>query len=74
MDRNGLGICHYCDDVSSLSARRAWIEIAVNSASGTLSDVALRKESVDRNSVAFVFGFGAKLSLSARRAWIEILI
>ena len=34
--------------------------------------VALRKESVDRNSVAFVFGFGAKLSLSARRAWIEI--
>ena len=36
--------------------------------------VALRKESVDRNSVAFVFGFGAKLvSLSARRAWIEII-
>ena len=34
----------------SLSARRAWIEIAVDSASGTLSDtVALRKESVDRN-------------------------
>ncbi len=37
----------------SLSARRAWIEIdsAVDSASGTL--VALRKESVDRNSVPF---------------------
>ena len=57
----------------SLSARRAWIEIAVDSASGTLSDtslsarrawieisdiddkfgglmVALRKESVDRNT------------------------
>ena len=34
----------------SLSARRAWIEIDVDSASGTLSDtVALRKESVDRN-------------------------
>ena len=36
------------------------------------SEVALRKESVDRN----VFGFGAKLvhslSLSVRRAWIEI--
>ena len=35
-------------------------------------EVALRKESVDRN----VFGFGAKLvhslSLSARRAWIEM--
>ena len=25
--------------------------------------VALRKESVDRNSVAFVFGFGAKVAL-----------
>ena len=36
----------------SLSARRAWIEIDVNSASGTLSDVALRKESVDRNKTA----------------------
>ena len=37
---------------ASLSARRAWIEIDsdVNSASGTL--VALRKESVDRNSIA----------------------
>ena len=36
---------------TSLSARRAWIEIDVNSASGTLSDtVALRKESVDRNN------------------------
>ena len=35
--------------LTSLSARRAWIEIdsAVDSASGTL--VALRKESVDRN-------------------------
>ena len=36
----------------SLSARRAWIEIA----SGTLSDtsdvVALRKESVDRNTLS----------------------
>ena len=60
--------------MKSLSARRAWIEIA----SGTLSDtsdvVALRKESVDRN------GFGAKLvhsflsSLSARRAWIEMFL
>ena len=28
VDRNGLGLRHYCDDVSSLSARRAWIEIA----------------------------------------------
>ena len=27
VDRNGLGVCHYRDDVSSLSARRVWIEI-----------------------------------------------
>ena len=27
VDRNGLGICYYRDDVPSLSARRAWIEI-----------------------------------------------
>ena len=56
----------------SLSARRAWIEIDVSERESLAEEVALRKESVDRNSVAFVFGFGAKLSLSARRAWIEI--
>ena len=27
VDRNGLGFRHYRDDVASLSARRAWIEI-----------------------------------------------
>ena len=31
MDRNGLGVCYYGDDVSSLSARRAWIEIFIRS-------------------------------------------
>ena len=63
-----------CGLIMSLSARRAWIEIAVDSASGTLSDVALRKESVDRNK--YFFGPGRVLvqSLSARRAWIEILL
>ena len=58
--------------VESLSARRAWIEIA----SGTLSDtsdvVALRKESVDRNKHAEPARQVQGLSLSARRAWIEI--
>ena len=33
----------------SLSARRAWIEIATLSRLGTPKQVALRKESVDRN-------------------------
>ena len=37
-----------------------------------LVDVALRKESVDRNSAAGPAAAGAARSLSARRAWIEI--
>ena len=49
VDRNGLGICHYRDDVSSLSARRAWIEIACPLGPQAIYPVALRKESVDRN-------------------------
>ena len=36
------------------------------------SEVALRKESVDRNHVVLVVPAGCWLSLSARRAWIEI--
>ena len=36
-------------DLSSLSARRAWIEIAETTLQTAAIDVALRKESVDRN-------------------------
>ena len=36
----------------SLSARRAWIEIAAKSAEEAKASVALRKESVDRNASA----------------------
>ena len=36
----------------SLSARRAWIEIAYGALDGASEIVALRKESVDRNPVA----------------------
>ena len=73
MDRNRLGFRYYRDDVpESLSARRAWIEIALapeqNATQQSLSarrawiemtltvrnvpieSVALRKESVDRNT------------------------
>ena len=35
-------------------------------------DVALRKESVDRNRYEFVINADFAMSLSARRAWIEI--
>ena len=37
-------------DGASLSARRAWIEISVTRYKPTPKPVALRKESVDRNS------------------------
>ena len=49
MDRNLTG-CHFVDlGQKSLSARRAWIEIKAHALSVTGSEVALRKESVDRN-------------------------
>ena len=35
--------------------------------------VALRKESVDRNLIAWTMDYSIMASLSARRAWIEIL-
>ena len=35
-------------------------------------DVALRKESVDRNSLYLSYDAGYAWSLSARRAWIEM--
>ena len=38
----------------------------------TFTDVALRKESVDRNIVFCLWAWMGGLSLSARRAWIEI--
>ena len=38
-----------------------------------MSHVALRKESVDRNSIALASIRAYTMSLSARRAWIEIL-
>ena len=56
----------------SLSARRAWIEIISYCKEYTLSIVALRKESVDRNGSSLSMSCSAEKSLSARRAWIEI--
>ena len=58
--------------MSSLSARRAWIEIFPPIELFDERGVALRKESVDRNRF-FWFCLGTRVSsLSARRAWIEI--
>ena len=56
----------------SLSARRAWIEIAITERRIVASVVALRKESVDRNIHRQPAVQYQVVSLSARRAWIEM--
>ena len=56
----------------SLSARRAWIEIRVRRNWPSFGPVALRKESVDRNSSGLPVFLLRGWSLSARRAWIEM--
>ena len=74
MDRN-IFINYTIDTESrSLSARRAWIEIAGAGIVGNTVVVALRKESVDRNQVRPMIVTSRPRSLSARRAWIEIEI
>ena len=57
---------------SSLSARRAWIEIATSLLVYLALIVALRKESVDRNAAWTGCLREMHQSLSARRAWIEM--
>ena len=57
----------------SLSARRAWIEISAVKGVMQQDGVALRKESVDRNSAGQPAHGLPRMSLSARRAWIEII-
>ena len=59
---------------ASLSARRAWIEIQCCNSHSKRQQVALRKESVDRNMGRPRPDFAGRWSLSARRAWIEMLI
>ena len=46
---SALGLSWY---IRSLSARRAWIEMVITAMTSQISVVALRKESVDRNSIA----------------------
>ena len=61
------------DKYVSLSARRAWIEIIWIWSAENYGLVALRKESVDRNTAIKSNQRICISSLSARRAWIEIL-
>ena len=50
VDRNDAYRLRYMEGLTSLSARRAWIEISAWTASAQSGRVALRKESVDRNA------------------------
>ena len=59
---------------TSLSARRAWIEICLKNKKPLKKLVALRKESVDRNAHEMSSQEIFRPSLSARRAWIEMLL
>ena len=63
VDRNGGGLSACARGCRSLSARRAWIEIAGQPAHGLPSIVALRKESVDRNDRAHGAAHGALVAL-----------
>ena len=54
VDRNKAGSERINRDIASLSARRAWIEIAKSTPEEAKRWVALRKESVDRNLVVWV--------------------
>ena len=71
MDRNYIIKITVCRP-ASLSARRAWIEIERLFIPSHWIIVALRKESVDRNSCYLDNIEITQASLSARRAWIEI--
>ena len=62
----------YAPMQTSLSARRAWIEIPDLLFHIARHSVALRKESVDRNASKPRRVLKCDKSLSARRAWIEI--
>ena len=74
VDRNMCDRMGTANKTPSLSARRAWIEIAWCVIMALEVIVALRKESVDRNlKVVYLYKVGTE-SLSARRAWIEMLM
>ena len=58
MDRNIDSNCNFSQKRQSLSARRAWIEIAKSTPEEAKRRVALRKESVDRNMVVALLAVG----------------
>ena len=63
MDRNSTALASMRVSITSLSARRAWIEIAVQELIPLTDPVALRKESVDRN-----LWWGVRKAVGSRRS------
>ena len=74
VDRNSTALASSRAYITSLSARRAWIEIPAGCWRDARRAVALRKESVDRNPERYDNQRPDDLSLSARRAWIEMFL
>ena len=72
MDRNKISARGAAAKNTSLSVRRAWIEITYVIRLPRCQVVALRKESVDRNYPPVEPVKICVKSLSVRRAWIEI--
>ena len=74
VDRNVGCINRAVNIIESLSARRAWIEMALCRGKADLVVVALRKESVDRNDLASqTFDIDKKVALrkeSVDRNWL----
>ena len=61
MDRNTTEEVLTNEEQTSLSARRAWIEIVGVAQGADTRDVALRKESVDRNIIVTMIQIGLGL-------------
>ena len=59
MDRNNIALASMRVSITSLSARRAWIEILHDVSLNYKEVVALRKESVDRNFVGLLRTFAS---------------
>ena len=70
MDRNDVIRPAIDVFLASLSARRAWIEIAYGALDGASEIVALRKESVDRNREIYGIAYSAvSRSPQGERGW-----
>ena len=71
MDRNCSRYHNRLPSIPSLSARRAWIEIVVEYKRAKEKAVALRKESVDRNSAKTIRRDIASMPVALRKESVD---